>query len=611
MLLQMPETLLDEYRRRKGQADLEYARLRMAARPLQWAIGVAGLLALTLLVDAIRGQGSFWPFAGTLLAAIAMGVVLRLRFDTRHAWRRSMFYERAIARASGEEPNAGLTGDAFAREGHLYQYDLNVLGKDSLFDRLATTRTVLGQRGLARLLLDPVSADEARRRQTAVRELVGRLDIRERIGLTGRFRFEDVPADGFELWLDAEHGGFAGWLRGALAAVTLTWIVVGALGLALHVNGQMLAMSVGALFVIQGALCQRVKTRVLDELEAARPLETQLSLLRQGLHVLRESRFGAPKLIELQKAAEGEDRALAHLERLLMIVDQRPKEWFYLLSLAFGIGTHTPIALEGWKRTYAARLRRWLEAWSEFEALAALGTYAAEHEECVWPEILNPQREGKAFFVAQAIRHPLLRRDVAVPNDLDVDGERRYLLISGSNMAGKSTLLRALGANAVLALAGAPVAAESLRMNVVRLGASIAVSDSLSDGKSRFLAEVERLKGIVTTAREHSGGVLFLIDEILAGTNSADRKTAAKSVVHSLLDAGAVGAISTHDLALAEIAAATDSGGENVHMASRNAEDPLAFDYRLKPGVNRITNAIAIVRMMGLECQIAGTVADN
>jgi DNA mismatch repair ATPase MutS len=215
--------------------------------------------------------------------------------------------------------------------------------------------------------------------------------------------------------------------------------------------------------------------------------------------------------------------------------------------------------------------------------------------------VLDPELGGSALFVAKAIRHPLLDHEIAVPNNVSLGCERQYLLVSGSNMAGKSTLLRAMGANVVLALAGAPVAAQLLRMNVVRLGASIAVNDSLSEGKSRFLAEVERLKGIVTTAREHRGAAMFLIDEILAGTNSADRKTAAESVVRSLLDAGAIGAISTHDLTLAQIAEETVDGGENVHMASKDADDPLAFDYKLAPGMNRITNAIAIVRMMGLE----------
>ena len=364
---------------------------------------------------------------------------------------------------------------------------------------------------------------------------------------------------------------------------------------------QLLAVSVGALLAAQGALCQRVQGRVVEELEAARPLATQTSLLRQGLGVLCESRLNTARLVELRQAAKGEGEALARLERLLLIVEHRPKEWFYLFSLAFGVGTQAAVALERWKWRHGAELRGWLEAWSEFEALAALGTYAAEHRECSWPEVVDSQPGSEAFFVARAIRHPLLRAEIAVANDVTLGEDLRYLLISGSNMAGKSTLLRALGANAVLALAGAPVAAVSLRMNVVRLGACIGVNDSLSDGKSKFLAEVERLKAIVTMARENRGELMFLIDEILAGTNSADRRTAAESVVNALLDAGAVGAISTHDLALAEIAAANGSGGENMHMASESADDPLAFDYRLKRGVNRVTNGLAIVRMMGLE----------
>jgi DNA mismatch repair ATPase MutS len=167
-------------------------------------------------------------------------------------------------------------------------------------------------------------------------------------------------------------------------------------------------------------------------------------------------------------------------------------------------------------------------------------------------------------------------------------------------MAGKSTLLRTVGANAVLGLAGAPVPAKRMRLSALRLGASLAIRDSLADGRSKFLAEVERLRDLLAMARENRGQSLFLIDEIFSGTNSADRRTAAESVLRGLMAAGSIGALSTHDLALAELAEIAGLRGRNVHMASPDEGDPLAFDYLLKPGVNRTTNALAIVKMLGL-----------
>jgi DNA mismatch repair ATPase MutS len=192
----------------------------------------------------------------------------------------------------------------------------------------------------------------------------------------------------------------------------------------------------------------------------------------------------------------------------------------------------------------------------------------------------------------------LLAATIAIKNDVFLDAATRFLLISGSNMAGKSTLLRAVGCNTVLALAGAPVCARAAKMSALRVGASLALVDSLAEGKSKFLAEVERLRDIVALAG--SGECLFLIDEIFSGTNSADRRAAAEAVLRALIRAGAIGALSTHDLALAELAEVPELGGVNVHMASPVENDPLAFDYLLKPGVNRTTNALAIVRMLGL-----------
>ena len=213
------------------------------------------------------------------------------------------------------------------------------------------------------------------------------------------------------------------------------------------------------------------------------------------------------------------------------------------------------------------------------------------------------------------LKHPLLPAHQAVGNDVRLESrvglrdgrESRssehaasFLLISGSNMAGKSTLLRALGLSVVLARAGAPLPAGRVRMSALQIGASIGVEDSLAEGRSKFLAEVERLSRIVALARRHPGQVLFLVDEVLSGTNSADRRVAAEAVVRGLVKASAIGAMSTHDLKLAEIADDAELGGANVHMASADEADPLQFDYVLKAGVNRTTNGLAIVRMLGL-----------
>jgi hypothetical protein len=568
-----------------------------------------------------------------------VGLLLRVRRKMGRAARLASLYETALGRVDGSRVQSGLTGEAFREAGHLYERDLDVLGAESLFGMLATTRTVVGQRALARLLLGfppglkphPLAGEDVRaeartlqseteartlqseteartlqseteartvsgmvrERQAAVRELAPLLELRESVALLGRTAFEQVPAESFEVWLDGPVGGFAVWMRWVMVGLTVVWV-----GLVVAV----LAHSMdAAVLAVQGALALWLRARVLAELEAAQRLPGQTAMLSEGLRLVRGQRFESALLCGLQREVEGEEAALRELRRTLTLVEQRAKEWNYAPGLVLGVGTHAAISLSLWRARHGEAMRRWVGAWAEFEAMLALGTYAAEHPENVWPEIVD----GGARFEAEGMAHPLLASAVAVRNDVRLDEEVRFLLISGSNMAGKSTLLRAMGCNVVLAVAGAPVCARGMRMSVLRVGASLALVDSLAEGKSKFLAEVERLRDVVGVAQGSEGeggdgGCLFLIDEIFGGTNSADRKVAAEAVLRGLIAAGAIGALSTHDLALAELAEVRELRGRNVHMASPREDDPLAFDYLVKDGVSRTTNALAIVRMLGL-----------
>jgi DNA mismatch repair ATPase MutS len=280
---------------------------------------------------------------------------------------------------------------------------------------------------------------------------------------------------------------------------------------------------------------------------------------------------------------------------LVSIVDQRKKEWAYVLSFLLAVGTQLVLAVERWRSEHRNDLTSWLDAWAEFEALNALACYAYEHPTAVFPELTDQS----AVLEAKNLGHPLLAENVCVGNDVTLNETTRFYLVSGSNMAGKSTFLRAIGMNAVLASAGAPVCAASARMSVFAIGAIISVTDSLLEGKSKFMAEVERIKEILGSTRGKLP-VLFLLDEILSGTNSRDRRTAAEPILRSLLATGAVGALSTHDLALTEIADISGLQGLNLHMDSRHPDEPLDFDYRVKAGVSLQSNALSIVKMMGI-----------
>ncbi|WP_158785940.1 DNA mismatch repair protein MutS [Granulicella sp. L46] len=593
----MAEAMVAAYEERKAAANGAYAKAKSSQDGYRLAVlGLVGVAVRTLWVAITRGHG-YWTVAVVIVILAGMVVwMLRIGRQVTRAWRLAALYEKGLKRLSGEVRWSGLTGEAFAVEGHLYERDLDVLGTHSLFDLLATTRTVVGQSGLARVLLEPTNAATVRERQAAVKELAGMLDLRERVAMVGRSRFEDVPVESFELWLEGERGAFPGWVRWALGLATVAWIAVGVAAWRVPVDRAWLLRLMESLLLAQGMICAWLMPKVKAELEAAQLLIGQMSILREGLGVMCASEFASERLRALQRAVAGEDRAVRQLERSLMVVEHRSKEWMYPVSVTLAMGTQVAISLDAWKQRFEEPMRQWLDAWGEFEALLALATYAAEHEENVWPEIVD----GAALFAAKGMVHPLLWRKDAVANDVALGGEVQFLLISGSNMAGKSTLLRAIGANAVLALAGASVPARGLRMSALQIGASLAINDSLAEGKSKFLAEVERLRDLLALARDKPGESLFLIDEVFSGTNSLDRRVAAEAVLRGLLAAGAIGALSTHDLALAELAEIAALGGRNVHMASPDESDPLGFDYLLKAGVNRTMNGLAIVRLLGM-----------
>ena len=281
-------------------------------------------------------------------------------------------------------------------------------------------------------------------------------------------------------------------------------------------------------------------------------------------------------------------------------VEARRNQIFLPLSWLLGLGTQLAFAIERWRAEYGEALVGWVDTLGTLEAVVALSGYAYEHPEDPFPDVLD---EG-AVFDSVGLGHPLLPAATNVRNDVSLvapsTGEPpQALLVSGSNMSGKSTLLRSVGINVVLALAGAPVRATRLRVSRLRVGASIRVNDSLREGESRFYAEIARLRRIVDLARD-AGPALFLLDEMLGGTNSHDRRIGAEAVIASLLDTGAVGLVTTHDLALAAIAERRPSM-ENVHFEDRMEDGRMRFDYRMRPGVVTRSNAIELMRAVGLE----------
>ena len=356
------------------------------------------------------------------------------------------------------------------------------------------------------------------------------------------------------------------------------------------------------------AITQALSRRTAGVLDAVARPDTHLALLAELAGVF-ENEFAAGaasingarlKWLREQLMVDGQSASgqIAHLGRLVRVMSWQHNQLFAPIGYALLWRPQFAFAIERWRRRSGARIAAWIETLSELEALSALATLAHDHPDRPFPRIQDDG--GGPVFAATSLRHPLL--PACVPNDvrLGESGGPRLLVLSGSNMSGKSTLMRTVGVNAVLALAGGPVRAAELTLSPLVIGATLRIQDSLVAGTSRFYAEVTRLRQLVDLARGPTP-LLFLIDEILAGTNSHDRRLGASSVLRGLVKLGALGIASTHDLALTEVVTELPGQAVNYHFQDELKEGVLAFDYTLRPGVVQRSNALALMRAVGLD----------
>jgi DNA mismatch repair ATPase MutS len=342
------------------------------------------------------------------------------------------------------------------------------------------------------------------------------------------------------------------------------------------------------------------KKRVREVTEAVTEPVNDLQTFALLLERLEKEQWKTEKLRHLRAAldANGQppSKEIHKLVRLMDWLNSRLNPFFAgIIGPLLLWSTQFAFAIEEWRAQDGAAIGRWLDAVGELEALCSLSAYAYEHASDPFPEVI----EGSTLFDADDLRHPLLPASQCIPNSLKLDRDRQLLLISGSNMSGKSTLMRTVGVNVVLALAGAPVRAKRMRVSVLSIGATIRVVDSLQQGTSRFYAEIQRLRRIMDLTRNMP--VLFLLDEILHGTNSHDRAVGAEAVIRGLLARGAIGLVTTHDLALVKLAETLGPQAANFHFQDHLEDGRMVFDYRLRPGIIEKSNALELMRAVGLE----------
>jgi hypothetical protein len=556
----------------------------------------AAALALGWLGFRSHALSALW-LAAPLAAFVALAVLHDRVFAARARTRRAIaFHERALARLEGRFAGTGTTGEAYADAAHPYAQDLDLFGRGSVFELLCAARTRPGEERLASWLLAPAHPDALRPRQRAVAALAPRLDLREDLAVLGEDVRAAVDARSLAAW--GEEGPLVeAWLLPAslaLGGAAVLAVAAWAAGLGPEPLAAVLVAEWGF-----GRTLRDPVARVLGGVE--RPA-AELDVLALLLARLEREPVEDPRLRALQETLRGPGApASSRIARLVATVART--EWArnqLFAPIGFAL-CWTPLhaaLVERWRRAAGREIRGWLDAAAELEALSSLAGYAWEHPEDPFPEVLDLGPTRAPILRGTALRHPLL--PTAVPNDVTLggDGGPQVLLVSGSNMSGKSTYLRTVGVNVVLALAGAPVPAGRLALTPLHAGATLRIQDSLQAGTSRFYAEITRLKELADLA-ERDLPLLFLLDEILHGTNSHDRRIGAEAIVKGLVAKGAIGLVTTHDLALTELAGA---GGAlaNAHFEDQVRDGEIAFDYRLRPGVVAHSNALALMRAVGL-----------
>jgi hypothetical protein len=637
--------LIQLYRERLAQFEGErVAQDRLGVR-LGWARVAVFLAAFALYVaaDVVDGSVGRGLSAGVAVAVLIFLLLVvwhrRVRGRERRLAALVQVNREAVARVQRDWEALPPELPAAATPDHPYAGDLDVCGETSLFRLLSTVTLPPGVETLRRWLLSPAAPREVRERQEAVAELAPLMDFRQTLEAQGRLTDPPSPAavERFLGWAEAGP-----WLPGRLWVKTvaralplLTGFLV-ALQIAGWVAGPWWLLSMGASLAAGGALRRSIHP-LLDAAGSGRERFARYAAL---LAALLETEVRAPALLRLKDAVlsrgVGPERELRRLDRTLSWAEVRHSAMAHgILQALLVWDVHVLSGLETWKTRSGAHVRGWLEALGELEALAALAALKADHPDWCFPELLE---EGEPGLRALQLGHPLLPPEKCVGNDLQVGPPGSFVFLTGSNMSGKSTLLRSLGLNAVLAQAGGPVCAGRLEMTPLAVHTSMRTADSLARGVSQYMAELQRIRQVVEAARGSpplgpvagapktraapDGGaispaevadpgreapVLYLLDEPLQGTNEAERRVAVQTILGHLLDAGAVGMVATHDLYL-DRSERLGRAARAVHFEGVVKEDGagplLSFDFQLKPGRATSTNALALLGAVGLGARV-------
>jgi hypothetical protein len=579
-------------------------------------------ISLGRIAAAFAAFGAlFWIPIVALLPAVWFVILViaheRSIRERKRAERALAWYEEGEHRILGTWAGRGVSGDAYVQPHHLYASDLDLFGRGSLFELLCTARTRDGRALLASWLNQPAtSVEEIRSRQEAVAELTPLDDFREELASAGAEVSADLDLAGLRAWSAAPRllvSSVERWIALLLGGVGIVTFAITLPSLLARLAGWTHPESAARLGAIgqipiwpfllvvaaQVAFAFRIGPRVGEVVHGVERAEESLALLARVVGVVERQTFASPRLVAvsdlLRKSGVTASEEVERLHKLVALLDSKRNQFFAPFAALMLWSTNIAFSLEAWRARAGKDIGRWIDGVAEAEALASFGTFSFEQPDLSVPAIVD----GPARFQASSLGHPLIPAARRVTNDVAFGDGLSLLLVSGSNMSGKSTLMRSVGVSTVMALAGAPVCAKTLTVTPMAIGASIRIGDSLQEGASKFYAEILRIRDILNAAA--TGPLLFLLDEVLAGTNSHDRRLGAEAIIKALVDRGAIGLVSTHDLVLARVADSLETRAKNVHFEDHLDDGKVVFDYRMRDGVVQKSNAVELMRSVGIE----------
>lgn len=598
------EKIKDEYEKRKEYYDsfikkhqrsiVAISNLRLVA----FLVGVIGTIFLYLVKRYFLSAGLFIVFLGIFIILVKKHN--KLIEEKKYSLGLYQINESSLKRIQGQWKEFKDTGEEFYEEDHNYSVDLDIFGRGSLFQWINTARTFLGRKRLSETIKKPCeNISEIYERQEAIGELAEKLDWRQKFNAEGVMTSEKVidTEDLFKWSKDVKKFYCSNSIRIIFKVLSLLSIIVLIIpfiikGIPYYVCS--LAVMINILILMWKNDERSASLGTIDKYEENIKSYYGMIAAIEG-EVFKGKYLKKVKNNLIDEEGNKASKYINKLSSISEMISMKRNAYFAIINIITLWDYHCMFALEQWKNQCGKNLESWIESIAEFEALSSLALIKYDNPSFALPKIVD----GSLNIHAKEMGHPLLTSN-RISNDFKMEKSTEVLLITGSNMSGKSTFLRTVGINLVLAYMGAPVCAKEFTCPIMNIYTCMRVSDNLEKNISSFYAELLRVKKIVEATKSQSK-IFFLLDEIFKGTNSVDRHTGAKVLINKLREKGAIGLVSTHDLELGELENQSNGKVKNYHFREFYKDNKINFDYKLREGISTTKNALYLIKMIGID----------